>query len=946
MATMVDSGANHNIININTLKQIHKDNLTLTPTNIIFKVGDTHEVPVLGKFKLTFRIQNQTFIEPFFVMQKTNFSILLGNSFLHKYKCNIDYDTNTLTAKQNNTTLTRTHIFPKDSPHKQPTFPLTNIEETLIKKDGITSIETQLSNKHYKTLPDQQFAIITKEINLLHSHQCVVSEGFHFLPSTDNGRIIVHLLNTSGRDIHLPPHTIISQFRPCQVDELTDGGYAMEIDTKDLHNTTPPHETPSQEHILHNMQTTTLAEETNIHKQLLQATNTPIPNTRGFKNIQSIFDTPDFTTEELQNKFSQPGIKDILSSLEESLIHIPGGLTPDRSLALKQFIAKHQSCWSIDENPRHVKNYNVTIPHNNRPTVDKLRPYTAEEVKHWTEHVQKLTKDGTVEESSSPWRSASFLVKKPNGGYRFVTDYRRANLAVPKQHWPLVRIESALSALGSANVVSSFDACAAYHQIPLSDLSSKEWTSFAGPTCQLQYTCLPQGYKNSVSEYSRFTSYVLGNLMWASALTYLDDFLIWSPSFEQHLIDLDAVFCRVEHFGIQFSAKKSLFCRRELPYLGHIIEPGKGIKPNPKKVQAIKDLKDPTTKKQLLTFLQSISFYRRMIPCFNRLAEPLRQKLNTKKWSKMTDTENESYQTLKESLIKAPILAIPDLSPDSNPFYILTDASKEGLGAILMQTGKDNKLHPISYVSRMTDEKEKLRYSTYQLEMSAIVWALSVFKPYLRHKNVPFTLRTDCQSLCWLLKTDHDTTVKKWILQLTEFDFQIEYIKGKDNPADLLSRSPLPVPQGYFQEQPMEPLYSEDHDNLMTWIIQILNKRAEDKKQHRHTLSTNNTNTNTITTENTQHNTQNTQELIDTLRTQTEAILTDYKHKTAHTHYNIEINNILQVMKSKKPLRQSRRQRNLPPDTPPTLPIPKQQRPPNKTNTTHNPIIIADTQDT
>ena len=136
-----------------------------------------------------------------------------------------------------------------------------------------------------------------------------------------------------------------------------------------------------------------------------------------------------------------------------------------------------------------------------------------------------------------------------------------------------------------------------------------------------------------------------------------------------------------------------------------------------------------------------------------------------------------------------------------------------------MQNGKDNTLHPISYISRMTDEKEKLRYTTYQLEMSAIVWALSVFKPYLRHKNVPFTLRTDCQSLCWLLKTDHDTTVKKWILQLTEFNFQIEYIKGKDNPADLLSRSPLPVPQGCFLEQPMEPLYSEDHDNLMSWII-------------------------------------------------------------------------------------------------------------------------------
>ena len=120
-------------------------------------------------------------------------------------------------------------------------------------------------------------------------------------------------------------------------------------------------------------------------------------------------------------------------------------------------------------------------------------------------------------------------------------------------HWPLVRIESALTALGNANVISSADANAAYHQIPLADESSKEFTSFAGPTCQLQYTTLPQGYKNSVSEYSKFTSYVLGNLMWQCCLTYLDDFLIWSKDFDSHLQDLDTVFCRIEQFGIQFS---------------------------------------------------------------------------------------------------------------------------------------------------------------------------------------------------------------------------------------------------------------------------------------------------------------------------------------------------------------------------------------------------------
>ena len=521
----------------------------------------------------------------------------------------------------------------------------------------------------------------------------------------------------------------------------------------------------------------------------------------------------------------------MIPNLDISDMSAPQGMTEERLKQLKQLIAKRVKCWSNnDKDPRHVKHYSIHIPHDNNPTVEKLRPYTAAEVQEWKKQVQVLIDSGTVEESNSPWRSASFLVKKPTGGYRFVTDYRRANLHVPKMHWPLVRIESALSALGNANVISSCDACAAYHQIPLADESSKQWTSFAGPTCQLQYTTLPMGYRNSVSEYSRFTSYVLSNLMWQCCLTYLDDFLIWSESFEQHLIDLDAVFCRIEYYGIQFSAKKSLFCRKQLLYLGHTITPGKGISPNPAKVKAIEEMVEPKNKKEITTFLQSLSFYRRMIPLFNRLSEPLRQKMNTKKWTPMTEIESECFKQLKKSLIESPVLAIPDLDPDTNPFYVITDASKQGLGAILMQMGPDKKLHPLSYISRMTEEKEKQRYTTYQLEMGAIVWALQVFKPYLRHKRIPFILRTDCQSLCWLMKTEHDSAVKKWIFELTEFDFTIEYLKGIENPADVLSRLPLQIPQGYFNEQPLEPLYCEDHSKLMQYIIQVINLRAEKKK--------------------------------------------------------------------------------------------------------------------
>ena len=211
----------------------------------------------------------------------------------------------------------------------------------------------------------------------------------------------------------------------------------------------------------------------------------------------------------------------------------------------------------------------------------------------------------------------------------------------------------------------------------------------------------------------------------------------------------------------------------------------------------------------------------------------------------MTQEELDCFNDLKRCLTEAPTLIIPNLDPDTHPFVVVTDASKRGLGAILMQKADDGKLHPIAYSSRMTDEKEQLRYSTYQLEMAAVVYALNVFKHYLRFKKIPFILRTDCQALCWLLKCEHDSTIRKWIIQLTEFDFTIEYVRGAENPADVLSRLPIPLPEGLIVEQSPEPLYSEDHGKLQQFIISCLNKRTSNK-QERRTNSTTNSSTTSV----------------------------------------------------------------------------------------------------
>ena len=806
--TMIDTGANHNIVGLQHLEDIVGKNLSLQKTDIFFKVGDTSKVQVLGKITLHLEIEGRDFEEEFYVMKNSNFDVLLGCDFTHKYRTKVDFNKQRLTIRKS-TAKFYTKIFPKNNIPRESkkihTFRC--IEQTIVKADAITTIRTSLPRKSREKLIQGQFGAIEKSSSLLTRYGCVPSQGFYFF---DNKTLNINVLNSTGRDIVIPADEEIANFVPCTVEEYTQDGLGLPISESELLN---------------------ISEE----------------KKPDYLDIPKASEIPDFTPEEITKIFEKEGLKNMLPNLQLQDMCTPEPLTQSQLDRLKQLIAKRSACWATDDSkPHHVKHYSVNIPHSNKPTVERLKPYTAEEVEHWKKYVGELQSNGTVEYSQSPWRSASFLVKKPNGGFRFVTDYRKANAQVPKMHWPLVRIESALSALGNANVISSMDANSAYHQIPLADESSKEWTSFAGPTCQLQYTTLPQGYKNSVSEYSRFTSYVLGSLVWQCCLTYLDDFLCWSPTFDQHLIDLDNILRRIEYFGIQFSAKKSLFCRKELPYLGHVIKPGKGISPNPKKVQAINDMREPKTKKELGTFLQSLSFYRRMIPLFNRMSSPLRVKYNDKKFTPLTDIELDSFRQLKKALCECPILAIPDLSPEENPFYVITDASKEGLGAILLQKGKDNKLHPISYISRMTDDKEKRRYTTYQLEMAAIIWSLQVFKPYLRYKQVPFVLRTDCQSLCWLLNSEHDAQIKKWILGITEFDFTIEYLRGVDNPSDVLSRLPLPVPEGYFREEPMDNLYCEDHGKMMKFIIECLELRVRKKQKTKTDSKTTKTNQNKL----------------------------------------------------------------------------------------------------
>jgi len=196
----------------------------------------------------------------------------------------------------------------------------------------------------------------------------------------------------------------------------------------------------------------------------------------------------------------------------------------------------------------------------------------------------------------------------------------------------------------------------------------------------------------------------------------------------------------------------------------------------------------PNTKKELRSFLGTVGFYRKFIPNFSDTAAPLNDMLkklssNKLKWS---DVQIDSFQSLKAKLSNNPVLCLPDYK---KTFYLRTDASDNGLGAVLLQDVNDMKM-PIAYASRKLLERER-NYATIEKECLAIIWAVDKFKNYLFGKE--FVLQTDQQPLTYLRNMKNSNgRLMRWSLILQCYSYRIEYIKGNDNiGADLLSRCPV-----------------------------------------------------------------------------------------------------------------------------------------------------------
>lgn len=509
--------------------------------------------------------------------------------------------------------------------------------------------------------------------------------------------------------------------------------------------------------------------------------NEVVGKTHSLANFQFGNDTS--WTKKKESSLAQ---KELLSQVR--LDHLP----PDLRRMYTSVISQFPSIFSLD--PTDIGNC-PTLPQTmvmkDPHKIVSIPPYrTAPHLQPVVKHyVNTLLNTGVIQRSTSPFCSPLLLVRKAGAKttqplveqFRVVHDYRKLNENTVRDAYPLHNLYDLLDKVAAAKVWSVLDLSSGFWNQQL-DPQSRRYTAFAIPGMgHFEYTRSAQGLCNSPAAFQRLLDFVVRDI--PGVYVYIDDVVVCSDSHESHARLLEEVFKRFQKYNLKCRPHKIQIATAEINYLGYNLSHNKGIRPGAAKTQAISAWNPPQTVKEIRQFLGLCSFFRRTIPKFSSIASPL-TKLTRKdspwKSGELPHPALLAFNELKSKLIQRPCLQPPDFN---KRFFLTIDASTTGLGAILSQK-RDNVEHPVAFASRtLTPSEEK--YAPFHLEYLAMVWAAKHFKPYLIGQQ--FTMRTDHKPLVSLNKTKSQA-FDRYLLELANFDYTVEYLSGNKMPADALSR--------------------------------------------------------------------------------------------------------------------------------------------------------------
>ena len=460
-------------------------------------------------------------------------------------------------------------------------------------------------------------------------------------------------------------------------------------------------------------------------------------------------------------------------------------LSEDQKSRLYQFLGNNRDIFAKDISELGVTNLHThTIHTGNAPPVSSAPYRQTPKMRAELEHqLEDMKRHGIIEESNSVWHSPVVMVKKPNNEWRFCVDYRKLNAVTELMAFPIPHMTEVFDTLAEskAEIFSTLDLRSGFWQVPL-DKTSKAKSAFITHQGIFEFNRLSFGMVNAPMSFQALMTKVLKNLNFKIALVYIDDLIIFSRDFDQHLHHLNLVFNNLRSANLKLNPSKCKLATESVKYLGHIVSK-QGLKVNPENIDKIKNCQRPINVKQVRSALGIMGYYRKFILGYAKIAQPLNDLLKKETKFEWTEHCEKAFNELKERLTKAPILRFPQFDKE---FTLSVDSSDYSIGFVLSQE-HEGKQHPICFGGRALRDNE-LKWHITDKEGLALVEGIQHYRHYLA--NSRFTVFTDNVSVKYLQKLkDSQGRLGRWGILLQGYNFEIRHKSGSQNcTADFLSR--------------------------------------------------------------------------------------------------------------------------------------------------------------
>src|SRR3954464_12919967 len=292
-----------------------------------------------------------------------------------------------------------------------------------------------------------------------------------------------------------------------------------------------------------------------------------------------------------------------------------------------------------------------------------------------------------------------------------------------------------------------------------------------------EYTVMSFGLTNAPAYFMSMMNKVFMEFLDKFVVVFIDDILVYSKNEEEHEKHLRLVLEKLREHQLYAKFSKCEFWLKEVGFLGHVVS-GEGIAVDPSKVEAVTQWQTPTSVGEIRSFLGLAGYYRRFIENFSKIAKPMTELLKKDTKFNWTEECEASFQELKKRLVTAPVLILPNIRKD---FQVYCDASRQGLGGVLMQEGK-----VVCYTSRQLRPHE-LNYATHDLELAAVVHALKTWRHFLIGNKCD--VYTNHKSLKYIFTQELNLRQRRWLELIKDYDMRLHYHPGKANVVgDALSR--------------------------------------------------------------------------------------------------------------------------------------------------------------